>query len=117
MIELRHLDVHHFVTEECRHLVNGFTSKCGCICLILFRYLSGVWAITCDINSIVFVSVYACRVCDDLVASSLGIHEPKWTSHVKYPSDVAESYTNSASCDNMFKNIIDGYLARAGYTG
>ena len=39
IIEVRHLDVHHFVNEECRHLVNGVTAKCGCIGLLLFRYL------------------------------------------------------------------------------
>ena len=28
-IELRHLDVRHFVIEECRHLGNGCAAKCG----------------------------------------------------------------------------------------
>ena len=31
MIELGHLDVRHFEIEECRHLSNGCTAKCGCI--------------------------------------------------------------------------------------
>ena len=35
MIELRHLDVRHLVIEECYHVVNGCTAKCGCIGLIL----------------------------------------------------------------------------------
>ena len=56
-IELRHLDVLHFVTEEWRHLVNGCTAKCGCIGLILFRYLSCLGAIISDIKTIGFVSV------------------------------------------------------------
>ena len=33
-----------FVIEECRHLANGFTAKCGCISLMLSCYLSIVWA-------------------------------------------------------------------------
>ena len=40
MIELRHLDDRHFEIEECRYLANGCTVKCGCIGLMLFRYLS-----------------------------------------------------------------------------
>ena len=43
MIELRHLDVRHFVIEECRHLANGCTAKCDCIGLMLFCYVSYVW--------------------------------------------------------------------------
>ena len=43
-IELRHLDVLHFVIEECRLLANGCTAKCGCIGLMLFHFLSYVWA-------------------------------------------------------------------------
>ena len=38
-IELHRLDLLHFVIEECRHLANCSTAKCGCIGLILFRYL------------------------------------------------------------------------------
>ena len=74
MIELRHLDVRHFVIEECSHLVNGCTTKRGCIRLILFRYLSCLGAIICDINTVGFVSVYACIVCDALVASCATVH-------------------------------------------
>ena len=69
MIELCHLDVRHFVIEECRHLSNSCTAKCDCINLILFHYLSLLLgAIICDINTIGFVSVYACRV-------KAGLHE------------------------------------------
>ena len=46
MIELRHMDVRHFVITECRHLTNGCTIKCGCIALMLFCYLSCLGAIT-----------------------------------------------------------------------
>ena len=59
--------------------------------------------IKCDINTIGFVSVglYSCRVYDALVASCatvhIGVHETKWTSHVKRKSDVAQSYTSSVS--------------------
>ena len=36
------------------------------------------------------------QFCDALIAScAIGIHEPKWTTHVKRPSDVAQSYTSS----------------------
>ena len=36
MIELRHLDVRHFVIEECRRdLANGCTAKRGCIGLMM----------------------------------------------------------------------------------
>ena len=68
MIELNHMDVHHFVIIESSHLANGCTIKCGCIGLMLFRYLSCLGAIICHINTGV-VTVYACRVCDALVAS------------------------------------------------
>ena len=76
------MDVRHFVIEECRHLVNGCTIKCGSIVLMLFRYLSCLGAIICDITTIGFVSVYACRVYNALVVScpsSLGIHEQNST--------------------------------------
>ena len=71
MIELRHVDVRHFVIYERRHLSNGCTIKWRCIDLILFRYESCLAAIICDINTIGLVSEYAytCRVCDALVAS------------------------------------------------
>ena len=59
MIEPCHLDVRYFVIEECSHLANGCTIKCGCIGLILFRYLSCLGAIICDIITIV-VSIYIC---------------------------------------------------------
>ena len=55
MIELRHIDI-------C-HIANGCTIKCGCIGLMLFRYLSCLGAIICDVNTIGIVSVYAYRVC------------------------------------------------------
>ena len=88
------------------HLANGCTIKCVCIGLMLFRYLSCLGAIN-DINTIGFCSVhvyacivsvhvYACIVCDALVAicatdGPLGVHEPKWMSHVKRPSDAAHN--------------------------
>ena len=62
MIELRHLDVRHFVTEECSIPANGCATKCGCLGLMLFHYLSCMGAIVCAINTIGFVSVYARRV-------------------------------------------------------
>ena len=34
---------------------------------------------------------FGCKLCN----RSLGIHEPKWTSHVKHPSGVAQSYTST----------------------
>ena len=40
MIELRPLDVPHFLIEERRHLANGCTAKCGCIGFRLFCSLS-----------------------------------------------------------------------------
>ena len=58
MIELRHMDVRHFVIiVECNNLANFYIIKCGCIGLILFRYLSCVGVIICEINTIGFVSV------------------------------------------------------------
>ena len=65
------------------HLVNGYTIKCGCIGLMLFRNLSCVEAIICDINTIGFGklgtigfdSVFACRVRDALVASCATVHK------------------------------------------
>ena len=89
MTDLRHMDVHHFVIIECSHLVNGCPIKCGCIGLMLFRYLSCLGEIICDENTIGIVSVYA-FLGGKLCNRSLGVHEPKWTSHVKPPSDVAQ---------------------------
>ena len=63
MIEQHHMDVRHFVIEECNHLANSCTNKC----FTLFRYLSCLGAIICDVNTIGIVSLYACRVCDALV--------------------------------------------------
>ena len=60
MIELCHLDVRHFVIEESCHIANGCTTKCGCIGLMLFRYLSCLGTVICNINTVGFVSVYAC---------------------------------------------------------
>ena len=57
MIELRYIDVRHFVIIECIHLANGCTTKCGCIRLTLFRYLSCLGAIIRYINTIGLVSV------------------------------------------------------------
>ena len=65
----RTMDVRHFVIIECSHLANGCTIKYGRIGLILCRYLSCLGAIICYINTIAFVSVYAFRFCDALVAS------------------------------------------------
>ena len=98
MIKLRHMDLRHFIIIECRHEANGCTTQCGCIGLILYRYLSCLGAIICDINSIGFVPVcmhsrprFSCKLCN----SSLVVHESKWTTHVKWESDVAQSYTGS----------------------
>ena len=50
IIELRHMDVPHFVIEECRHLANNCcTAKCGSTSLSLI--------ILCDVNTIGFVPV------------------------------------------------------------
>ena len=75
MIDPRHMDIRHFVIIECSHLANGCTIKCGCIDLMLFPYLSRLGAIICDINTIGYVSVYARRVCDALVASCATAHQ------------------------------------------
>ena len=59
MIELRYLDILHFVIEECHHLANGCTAKCDCISLMLFHYLPlCLGAIICDINTIGVVLIY-----------------------------------------------------------
>ena len=52
MIELRQMDVRHFVNEDCNHLANGGTTKCSCIGLMLFRLLSCLGGIICNINTI-----------------------------------------------------------------
>ena len=46
MIELCHLEVRHFVIEECSHLANCCTTRCACIGFKLFRYLSCLGANT-----------------------------------------------------------------------
>ena len=74
MIALRHMDKCHFVIIEGSHLANGCTIKCACIGLMLFRYQSCLGTIICNINTIESVSVYACKVCDALVASCATAH-------------------------------------------
>ena len=74
MFELRHMDDCHFVIIECSHLANGCTLECGCIGVTLFRYLSCLGAIIFNTNTIGFVSVCACRVCDAFVASCVTVH-------------------------------------------
>ena len=102
MIELHHMDVRHFVNMECSHLANGCTTKCVCIDLMLFPYLSCLGAIICDKDTIGFVSVCIsaqfvtlCHGCGKLCNRSPGGREPKWMVHVKRPCDVAKRYTSS----------------------
>ena len=54
MIQLRHMDVRHFVIIESSHLANGCAIKYGCIGLMLFRYLSCLGAVICDIDTDLF---------------------------------------------------------------
>ena len=70
MIQLPHMDIRHFLIIESSHL-----AKCSCIDLMLFRYLSCLGAIICDINTIGFVSLNASRVCNALVASCATVHQ------------------------------------------
>ena len=69
MIKLRHMDASYFVIIGCSHLETGCTIKCGCIGLMLFRNLPCLGTIRYYINIIGIVPVYACKVCDALVAS------------------------------------------------
>ena len=71
MIELCHLNVRHFVIEGCSHLTNGCITKCGCIGLMLFHYLSCMGAIKCNINTIEFV---LCMQSGALVANCATVH-------------------------------------------
>ena len=88
---------------ECRHLANGCVLQSGCIGLVLFHNLSCMDTIICYINTIGIVPAYACNVCDALVAS--------YATTDKLSTDCVH-----ASSVNMFKNKIDKYLAKAGYT-
>ena len=65
MIELRHLDVDHFVIEECRHPTNGCASKCS------FAILSECNNMRYEDYMISFYNIGLCvfRICDALVAS------------------------------------------------
>ena len=47
------MDVRHFVIIECSHLANGCTMECGCIGLMLIRYLSCLGAIIRDTGKII----------------------------------------------------------------
>ena len=55
----------------------------------------------CYINTIGIVPIYACEVCDALVASCAttdsltNVHQTKWTPHVKRESGVAQQYITS----------------------
>ena len=51
------MDIRHFVIILCSHPANGYTIKCGFIGFMLFRCLSCLGAIICDINTLGFVSV------------------------------------------------------------
>ena len=77
MIEIRHLDVRHFVIQECRHLANG----CNCIQMWLQRFdvISLSIIMSCRNNmrynySVGFVSVHTCKACDALIASCAAVH-------------------------------------------
>ena len=61
------MDVRHFVIIACSHLANGCTIKCGCIGLMLFRYLSCLSAILCF--------GICMLVCDSLVESCATAHQ------------------------------------------
>ena len=63
------MDARHFVIIEYRHLAKGFALTCGCIGLMLFRNISCLCTIICYINNLGIVPVYACTLCDALVAS------------------------------------------------
>ena len=83
MTELRHMDVRDVMTSI---LANGCTMKCDFIGLMLCCYLSSyscLGAIICHTNTIAFVSVYACRVCDALVASCATAHLVSMNQNVR----------------------------------
>ena len=90
--QLSHLDNHHFVIIECRHLANGCVLQCGCIGLMLFHNLSCLDTIICYINTIGIVPAYACNVWLPVVQPLANVQEAKWTPHVKREIDVAQSY-------------------------
>ena len=71
---VRHLDVHHFVIEEGSHnyserLLNQmWLHRCYVVPLYIMS------AIIYDMNTIGFISEYACRVYDSLVARCATLH-------------------------------------------
>ena len=76
MIELRHMDARHFVIIECSNLANCCTTKCGCIGLMLFRYVSCLGAIKA-IQIVYDMFRYNYKhagVCDALVAICATTH-------------------------------------------
>ena len=70
MIELYHLDVLHFSPSSERFHRQMWLHWIHVILLSIIC----LGAIICDINTIVYVSVYACRVCDALVGSCVTVH-------------------------------------------
>ena len=69
------MDVHHFVIEESRHLVNGCTTKCGCIGLMLFCNISCLDTIICN-KMLQDLFWYMPADCDTLVTSCATLHLP-----------------------------------------
>ena len=62
MIELRHMDVRHFVIIKCSHLANDLLNQMGLHRFDIISLSIGSGAIIRNINTIGFASVYACRV-------------------------------------------------------
>ena len=81
MIELSHLDVHHFVIKECCHLANGCIARHQFDTILLSIICLG--AIICDINTIGFVSVTLWLQVVNHSPDDSTAHETKWTLHVK----------------------------------
>ena len=69
---------------------------------MLFRKLSCLVTIICNIITIEIVPAYARKVVHPLT----NVHETKWTLHVKRESDVAQSYISSVLIITLCVGVI-----------
>ena len=85
---------------------------------MLFRYLSCVGVIICDINSMGFVSVYACRVCDAFVAMCATAHKasinqngrPMLDANVTWLNDTPGLFEGGNARHYMKRHLSNGII-------
>ena len=84
-----------------------------------FRNLSCLGTIICSINTIGIVPVYACKVCDAMVASCATTgydHETKWAPHIKRENGAIVYYYFFSLAGPREKQVVFAIRAKLGLT-